>query len=129
MNKQDESIRGLLSFLPLLQNQETVFSRIGYWGDISSRVSTATARNLFQYLYQHGFVLENFDWMQWSEQALAFEEDPARLAMADLPTLYKIITTHIRADQYNEGHYDSILENGFLAHVLARMKEIVETTS
>jgi hypothetical protein len=127
MTGQTQAILGLLQFLPLLQNQEAVYERIGYWGDMTSRVSATTARELFQYVYQHGFVLENFDWMPWSDEALAFEEDRSKLSSADLPTLYKIITTHIHADKFTEGHYDSILENGFLADVLARMKEIVET--
>lgn len=127
MNNQTENIKGLLQFLPLLQNQEAVYTRIGYWGDMTSRVSAITARELYQYLYRHGFVLENFEWMHWSEQALSFEDDRTRLATADLPTIYKIITAHIRADHFSAGHYDSILENGFLADVLARMKQIVET--
>ncbi|QHT68311.1 hypothetical protein GXP67_17520 [Rhodocytophaga rosea] len=126
MSEQTQAIQGLLRFLPLLQNHEAVYDRIGYWGDMTSRVSATTARDLFQYLYRHGFILENFDWMQWSDHALAFEEDRSKLSTADLPTLYKIITTHIRADRFTEGHYDSILENGFLADVLLRFKEISE---
>lgn len=128
MSTQPEVIKGLLAFLPSLQNQEASFTRIGYWGDMTSRVSASTARNLFQYLYKHGFVLEHFDWMSWSNEALSYEEDRAKLATADLGTLHKIITTHIRADHFNEGHYDAILENGFLAAILERIKVISEET-
>src|SRR5690242_2711577 len=99
---QAEAIRQLLEFLPLLQHQTADFTRIGYWGDMTSRVSSETARKLYQYLYNNGFVLDNFDWMAWSEEALAFEENRHTLEKADLPTLYKIITVHMRADHLYE---------------------------
>jgi O-acetyl-ADP-ribose deacetylase len=126
MTPQPETINGLLTFLPLLQNTSPDFSRIGYWGDMSSRVSTATARDLFQYLHNKGFVLKDFDWEAWSDQAVSYLENRKKLQQADMPTLYKIITTHLQADRYVEGHYDAIIENGFLADVLARMQEIIE---
>jgi hypothetical protein len=124
MTSQPEAIKGLLAFLPLLRNTSPDFSRIGYWGDMSSRVSAATARNFFQYVYNNGFVLKDFDWEAWSDEAVSYMENRQKLKMADMGTLYKIITTHIRADQFTEGHYDAIIENGFLADVLERMKEL-----
>ncbi len=120
------SIQGLIDFLPLLQNKEAGFMRIGIWGDMSSRVSAATARSLYQYLYNSGFVLDDFDWMAWSDEALSYEEQREKLQQADAETIQKIITTHMRADRFNEGHYDSIIENGFLADVVQRLKDIVK---
>lgn len=118
------SVEGLIRFLPLLLHKDADFTRIGIWGDMSSRVSAATARDLYQFLYNSGFVLDHFDWMAWSDEALAYEEDREKLQTADVETLQKIITTHMRADRLNEGHYDSIIENGFLADVVKRLKEI-----
>jgi hypothetical protein len=31
----------------------------------------------------------------------------------------------MRADGFQEGHFDSIIENGFLADVMQRMKNII----
>jgi hypothetical protein len=126
MTPTPESIKGLLEFLPMLQNTDPDFSRIGYWGDMSSRVSALTARNFYQYLYNNGFVLKDFNWEAWSDEALSYMEDRQKLRNADMQTLYKIITTHMRADQFIEGHYDAIIENGFLSDVLERMKQISE---
>ena len=125
MPPQTESIQELLDFLPLLQHPDADFIRIGYWGDMTSRVSGATAKNVYQHLFNNGFVLEDFDWEAWSEEAFAFEQNRHTLQEADLPTLYKILTVHLRADRLMEGHFDSILENGFLADVLQRMKDIM----
>ncbi|MDO1450030.1 DUF6508 domain-containing protein [Rhodocytophaga aerolata] len=124
MTPQPESIKGLLEFLPLLQNTSPEYSRIGYWGDMSSRVSASTARDLFQYLHNNGFVLKDFDWEAWSDEAVTYLENRQKLQTADIFTLYQIITTHLRADQFVEGHYDAIIENGFLADILARMEQL-----
>jgi hypothetical protein len=124
MTSSTEAVKGLVAFLPLLQNTSPDFSRIGYWGDMSSRVSTATARNFFQYVYNHGFVIKDFNWEAWTDEAVSYLENRQKLKTADMGTLYKIITTHIKADQFIEGHYDAIIENGFLADVLERIKEI-----
>lgn len=124
MTPQPEAIKGLLEFLPLLQNTSPEYSRIGYWGDMSSRISTSTARDLFQYLHNNGFVLKDFDWEAWSDEAVTYLENRQKLQTADISTLYQIITTHLRADQFVEGHYDAIIENGFLADVLARMEQL-----
>lgn len=123
---QQLAIQGLLAFLPQLENQQTEYLRIGFWGDMTSRVSTETARNLYAYLYKHGFVLPGFDWQAWNEEALAYQQDRHLLQTADLETLYNILTAHLRADHFSEGHYDSILENGFLADVIRRIKEVSE---
>ncbi len=123
---QKTAVRGLLAFLPALQNTEREFTRNGYWSEMSSIVSTATAQNLFRYLYDNGFVLPEFDWMAWSEQALSYLDDRDKLRLADWQTLYQLLTTHIRADRFTEGHYDAIIENGFLRDVLTRMQELME---
>lgn len=120
------SIKGLIDFLPLLQNKEADFTRIGIWGEMPSRVSAATAGNLYQYLYNSGFVLEEFEWMLWSDEAITFEEEREKLRNADIETIQKILTTHMLAGRINEGHYDSIIENGFLADVIKRLKDIFD---
>lgn len=124
MTLPPEAIQGLLAFLPLLQHPSPDYSRIGYWGDMTSRVSAATARDLFQYLYNNGFVLKDFDWEAWSDKGVSYMENRQKLQTADMNTLHKIITTHLRADRFVEGHYDVIIENGFLADILERMKEL-----
>ncbi len=115
----------LLQFLPALQNQEPLYWRVGAWGDMPSVVSTETARNLLSYLYDH-MLLAGFDWMAWQNEAIGYLDYRIRLETADLLTIQKLLTTHIRADRLSEGHYDSILENGFLRDVLEQVARLIK---
>ena len=120
-----EHWRGLLAFLPALRNRTPDFWRVGAWGDMTSVVSTETAQSLLKYIYGHGLLLEDFDWMAWQEEALAYLDYRIRLETADLPTLQKLLTAHIRADRLTEGHYDAMLENGFLRDLLERLAVVL----
>ena len=117
---EKEKWQGVLQFLPALQNREPLYWRVGAWGDMPSVVSTATARDLRAYIEQQ-LLLPDFDWQAWQEEALAYQDYRIRLEAADLPTIQKILTAHLRASRVAEGHYDSVLENGFLRDVLARV--------
>jgi|GEM_PF-2316502 len=126
---EKEKWLSLLQFLPALQNREPLYWRVGAWGDMPSVVSATTARDLRAYVEQH-FLLTDFDWQAWQEEALAYQDYRIRLETADLLTIQKILTAHLRAGRVVEGHYDSVLENGFLRDVLERiavlMGDIVE---
>jgi hypothetical protein len=67
-----------------------------------------------------------FDWPEWTDEAEALMENPDALANADLLTLRKLITTHVRAERFNEGHLAGQFENGHLLVILQRLKEIQE---
>jgi hypothetical protein len=124
--EQLQAVRGLLAFLPALENTEPHYLRNGYWSEMYSVVSAPVARDLFRYLYDHRFVLENFDWQSWGETALSYMDDRQKVQTAGWHTLYLLLTTHISAERGKAGHYDEILENGFLRDVLRRMKALLE---
>ncbi len=124
--EQLQAVRGLLAFLPALENTEPHYLRNGYWSEMYSVVSAPMARDLFRYLYDHRFVLENFDWQSWGETALSYMDDRQKVQTAGWHTLYLLLTTHISAERGKAGHYDEILENGFLRDVLRRMKALLE---
>jgi hypothetical protein len=117
------AVSGLLNFLPLLQHPDPDFTRIGTWGEMSSRVSTRTAQDLYRYLHNFGFIIPGFDWMQWSETGIAYADAPDTLQEADLKTVYRLISANLSADRVVEGHFDLIIENGFLATVLSRLQD------
>lgn len=124
--EQREAVQGLLAFLPALENTEPNYLRNGYWSEMYSVVSAPVARDLFRYLYDRHFVLEGFDWQSWGEVALSYMDDRQKLQTAGWHTLYLLLTTHISAERGKSGHYDEILENGFLRDVLRRMKALLE---
>lgn len=120
--------QGLLAFLPALQNREPLYWRVGAWGDMPSVVSHEVARTLHAYLHTYMLLPEPFDWMNWQAEALAYHDQRELLHTADLPTLRKILTTHLRADRLVEGHYDALLENGFLRDVLEQVANRLQSS-
>jgi hypothetical protein len=71
-------------------------------------------------------VLVPFDWTSWQGEAQRYRSDPEALAEADLLTLRRLLTTHIRADRFVEGHLASMLESGHITAILRRLREIRE---
>lgn len=121
-----EAVTGLLAFLPALENTEPEYIRNGYWSEFMSVVSTRTAQDLFRYLYDNGFVLPGFDWQAYGQEALSYLDEREKLQTAGWDTLYKLLTAHLLADRTNQGHYEAILENGFLRDILRRMQILTE---
>ena len=46
------------------------------------------------------------------------------LETADLTTLRKLLTTHVRADRFSEGHLAGVLQSGHIVAVLRRLRKI-----
>jgi hypothetical protein len=67
-----------------------------------------------------------FDWPGRQQEAERFSSNPETLEVANLLTLGKLLTTHIRRDRVAEGHLVSMFECGHIAATLRRMEEIRE---
>jgi hypothetical protein len=65
-----------------------------------------------------------FDWPRWRVKGMAVQLDPGRLAAADLTDLVKLLTMHVRAERFNEGHWARALDDGWFAGILRRLAEI-----
>jgi len=61
--------------------------------------------------------------MNW-EEGRAYEADPARLAAADVATLRRLITLHVRADRFVEGHLAAVAADGTLLTLLRRVRDL-----
>lgn len=66
----------------------------------------------------------NFDWMAWMKTVQTDIDDLAKLAQADLLTVRRLLTAHLRMDRFNEGHLLAIFESGYLIALLRRLKEL-----
>jgi len=75
-------------------------------------------------LYSSGVVFD-FDWPEWQAEAERLVSDQEALAAADLSTLRKLLTTHVRKDRFCEGHLASVLESGHIASILRRITTLV----
>jgi len=56
-----------------------------------------------QIAYDGGFV-GPFDWTRWQDEAGRYVDNPEAVARADLETIQKLITTHVRKERFCEGH-------------------------
>ena len=74
-------------------------------------------------LYKQGLIIQ-FDWPSWKEEIRRYRSDPATLAKADLLTIRKLLTAHVRADRFVEGNLASIFREGHLTAILQRLKNI-----
>lgn len=80
-------------------------------------------QHMIEMAYDIGLVAP-FDWSSWQGEAERLIENPAALERADLDTLQKLLTLHIRKDRFCEGHLEAMRECGHLVAILRRIGEI-----
>ncbi len=123
------------AILPFLEVFETEGFRFGEWNlppaedgklvismNGNYRLSDE-ARNFVEALYSNGWIA-NFDWPSWQDQAIQYVETPERIKSADIDTIRKLLTTHVRKDRFCDGHLAVMFENGHITALLHRLKEI-----
>ena len=81
-----------------------------------------------QILYANDWVTPEVDWVQWQDVAVEYVDLQEKIDSADIVTLKKLFTTHVRKDRFCEGHLATMFENGHIVALLRRLKEIRETT-
>lgn len=109
----------VLAFLPLFEQE-------GYTATRPSTSGWPIAKEevlQFIHILSRTRMVFPFDWPAWKE-ARALYDDPTLLAQADLLTLRKLFTTHIRTDRFNEGHLAHVIENGHIAAMLRRLQTL-----
>lgn len=77
-------------------------------------------------LYDNDWITSAFDWTKWRASAEEFVNSPKKIETADAATIQQLLTTHVRADRFCEGHLASMIENGHIAALLRRLKSIRE---
>ena len=78
---------------------------------------------LIDALYECGFI-QPFDWPAWQPTAEQYLEEPQRLAGADLGTLQKLLTIHVRKDRFCEGHFTEMTACGHITAILERLAKL-----
>jgi hypothetical protein len=116
----------LRALLPYLEAFRRPGYRHGEW-----RVGTEypiydfapTTAAFLRALAENGIV-QPFDWIAWKDEAVRLMEDPAALACADEATLRRLLTTHVRADRFTEGHLATMFERGHFDRILERIEAL-----
>lgn len=74
-------------------------------------------------LFENDFI-QPFDWGEWQSEAVRYVQTPAWLEQADLETLVKLLTLHIRKERFAEGHFAEMVECRHIQKILERLQEI-----
>ena len=82
-----------------------------------------------QALYDHGWVTPSFNWPKWQETAKEYVKSPERIDAADIKTIRKLLTTHVRKERFREGHLAEMFESGHVVALLRRLQELRITMS
>lgn len=127
----EEAVDWAVAFIERFENPDEPFTKfippkvqengtihVG-WHDLSPHV-----REFIDGLYEKGLIIQ-FDWGAW-KAGENYSADPELLAKAPLIDCLKLLTSHVRADRFNEGHFSSVLDNGHITDILRRMREIRE---
>jgi len=123
-----EQIDAVLKHLPALETQEScVISgpvrKVGNSIELGCVHYSSGVTRLMNSLHDSGFLLI-FDWPAWQDEARRYVLHPEQLRSADIVTLRKLLTLHIRKERFCEGHFGAMIDSGHIKRILERLKEL-----
>ncbi|MHC4280940.1 MAG: DUF6508 domain-containing protein [Planctomycetota bacterium] len=124
-----EGIKKILEYLPKLKDKD---SNTGKWHPIEEHDDNTFTLPFYEYsdlvigfkhtLYNEGFIFP-FDWGSW-HYGKKLSRNPDLIKKANLLTLRKLITAHVRQDRFCEGHLACVFKSGLIVKILERLQEI-----
>jgi len=126
-----EGVCRLLSFLPFFEAWDETDYGVGPGaavveqgvGHTGLALLPAKASEFVAACYEEGFV-QPFDWTKWTRRHEGALASDAFIAEADLSAIIKMLTAHIRADRFCEGHLLSVMRDGTILKILRRLRDI-----
>jgi len=125
-----DHVKVLLRYLPYFEQRD---QSLGTPPDVRTENGVAEiipaflsrrAAAFVQACYDSGFV-QAFDWPKWqSNAARLLKDEEAFFRTADLETLVKLLTTHIRKDRFVDGHLLCVMESGHIGRILRRLRDL-----
>jgi len=116
------------AILPFLNPFTAEGFTVGTWHNPPEQIPffecCAVVSEFHQALYDNDWITPSFDWGEWQETAREYIENPGKIRLADVSTIQKLFTTHVRQDRFCEGHFAAIFENGHIVALLQRLREI-----
>lgn len=122
-----EDIEAILRFIPIFETHGYTF---GSW-DLQEGCMPYAELNdepskFISALEKHGWVVR-FDWPAWLEESGFDIHSKEVLKEANLETIRKVITAHVRGDRFCEGHLLTMLEDGYFTALLKRIEQITDS--
>lgn len=122
-------VAAVLAFLPIFEKPGFKFGE-SCGGEKESDGSftmpyfslSARASRFVKALYDHKFILTSFVWTKWQNEAERYVTDPTAIESADLETICRLLTTHVRKDRFCEGHLAEMFDCGHLLNLMGRLR-------
>jgi hypothetical protein len=123
-------LEDLLSTIPLFENYsgpwiEHSIKREGNSISIGVATYPIPVMAFFRSFHDSGLFIP-FDWPSWQNEAERICADPSLIQKADLQTIRRLLTTHVRKERFCEGHLSSLCKSGHIVSVLKRLKQLWE---
>jgi hypothetical protein len=129
-----KGLRELVEFLPALENPKF---KAGEWAggkEVEPGVMSMpyvdygeTATAFIKASYDHGWVLEGFDWPKWarSKEAKRLWKDETTLTKASSAQLAQMLTVLIRNDRFVDGYLLEAFQSGLILRIARRAAAIL----
>jgi hypothetical protein len=132
-----DRLERLSAFLPQLRDSKATFGRWRGGDAVAGNENIRTmpyfepgdwAMRFTDMLYQSGWILEGFDWMQWAQtpegQSLISNKDA--IATADEKQMARLLTALVREDRFSEGALASAFDKGLLLAIAERAQRLMQ---
>ena len=118
-----ENINKIIEYIPYFEDKDNKFYSISKTDIIYPYNYSKEIHDFERLLYDEKIILV-FDWGEWQPEAEKIYNNPDLLENADLETLRKLLTLHIRKERFYSGHLANMIKSGHILNILRRLKEI-----
>lgn len=122
-----ENAAAVLDFLPVFENPDFVSGKLAmkpgefpYWNYNDKLLA------FIKVLYDNRWITD-FDWSEWQAEARKFWEEPGLISEADVTSMRRLLTLHVRKDRFCDGHLAAAVEQGQITAILNRIAKLKES--
>ena len=118
-----DNIEKALEYLPYFEDANNAFFHLSKESSLDPYIYNIKVQEFIKILYASNFI-QSFDWIAWQDEAEEFVTDEHLLKNADLTTIIKLFTTHIRKERFCSGHLACMIGSGHILQLLKRLMAI-----
>jgi hypothetical protein len=124
----NKNIDNILKYIPYFESTCKEFYKLDSKYLMDPYIYNKEVNDFVKALYNENMIF-SFDWPNWQNEAEKYYRDPELLKYADLQTLRKLLTFHVRKDRFCSGHLLGMIESGHILNILKRLKNIGKSLS
>jgi O-acetyl-ADP-ribose deacetylase len=116
-------IDSILKYLPIFEQEGFSFCKWEHDGEHLILKYAKEVSDFSKVLYDTGFIYY-FSWSNWEHKAKEIYINQKLLDSADLLTIRRLLITHVRKENFCDGHFAEMLEQGHIQAILRQLKRI-----